>query len=224
MTQEQVLGTAVSRVLVVDANPMVSELLVVLLRAQPGLECTGRAHTTDEARRRFTADHPDVVVLPAHVGTTDGLDLAAELLELDPGVRIVVTSGSSDSTRVLRAARVGVCAYLPVGATVSEVIEAIRTTRTGTITAPVHLVAALDRTTHDVHGEDGIGDELTPREREVLALLADGLTVDRISRRLTLSVHTTRGYVKNLLAKLEAHSQLEAVAVAKRRGLLHSAS
>ncbi len=225
MSHERVPEAALTRVLVIDANPMVSELLVVLLRGQPGLECTGRAHTTSEAHRRFTLDHPDVVVLPAHVGTTDGLDLATELLELDPAARVVVTSGSSDCAQVLRAARIGVCAYLPLGAPVSEVIEAIRTARAGTISAPVHLVAALDRTVHDASlGVEGAGDELTPREREVLALLADGLTVDRISRRLTLSVHTTRGYVKNLLAKLEAHSQLEAVAVAKRRGLLRSAS
>ena len=202
MTQEQVVGTAVSRVLVVDANPMVSELLVVLLRAQSGLECTGRAHTTDEARRRFIADHPDVVVLPAQVGTTDGLDLAAELLELDAGARVVVTSGSSDSTRVLRAARVGVCAYLPVGATVSEVIEAIRTTRTGTITAPVHLVAALDRTTHDVHGEDGIGDELTPREREVLALMAEGRSNRSIAERLFVTERTVEKHTSSIFQKL----------------------
>ena len=105
MSHERAPEAALTRVLVIDANPMVSELLVVLLRGQPGLECTGRAHTTPEAHRRFTLDHPDVVVLPAHVGTTDGLDLATELLELDPATRVVVTSGSSDCAQVLRAAR-----------------------------------------------------------------------------------------------------------------------
>jgi DNA-binding NarL/FixJ family response regulator len=65
---------------------------------------------------------------------------------------------------------------------------------------------------------------LTKRELEVLTLLAQGLSVQQISRRLSLSVHTTRGYVKTLLVKLEAHSQLEAVLVAARRGLIAAVS
>ena len=65
---------------------------------------------------------------------------------------------------------------------------------------------------------------LTKRELEVLTLLAEGFSVQQISRRLGLSVHTTRGYVKTLLVKLEAHSQLEAVLVAARRGLIASVS
>jgi DNA-binding NarL/FixJ family response regulator len=210
-----------TRVLVVDEQRFVAELLAAVLQTQPDLECSHRAFSAEEARDAFAAADPDVVVIQASLGQSEGLALAAELLVLRPDTRVVITDGDSDYDSIFAAARTGVCAYLQTGAQLGDVLEAIRTSRVGTLSVPTHLVAAA--IPHPRPVDDG-SHELTPREREVLGLLGDGVTVDRISRQLTLSVHTTRGYVKSLLAKLDAHSQLEAVAIAKRRGLLRSAS
>jgi DNA-binding NarL/FixJ family response regulator len=114
-----------------------------------------------------------------------------------------------------------VCAYLPKASPLEDILDAIRSSRVGTLIAPAHLVVAA---TEELSVVDVDTADLTPRQHEVLNLLGEGLAVQQISRRLGLSIHTTRGYVKTLLARLDAHSQLEAVAIAKRRGLLRSAS
>jgi DNA-binding NarL/FixJ family response regulator len=214
--------SAVITVLVVDGQHLVAELLSAVLQAQDDLSCAGRATSLSSARTHLRTACPDVVVISSVVGGEDGVAFAAELLAAEPCIRVVVTDGAQDFPTVARAAKAGVSVYLPTGAGVVEVLEAVRTCRRGTITAPAHLVAASPPDPVELV-DDAALSELTPREREVLVLLAEGLTVDRISRRLQLSLHTTRGYVKRILAKLEAHSQLEAVAVAKRRGLLRSA-
>ena len=223
LDQHLVHDQAVISVLVVDGQHLVPDLLAAVLHAQDDLSCVGRATSLNSARTHLRTTAPDVVVLSATVGEHDGVAFAAELLAKEPDIRVVVTDGPQDCPSVVRAAQAGVSAYLPTGAGVLEVLEAVRTCRRGTITAPVHLVAASG-TDPVEHLDEAALSDLTPREREVLVLLAEGLTVDRISRQLQLSLHTTRGYVKRILAKLEAHSQLEAVAVAKRRGLLRSVS
>lgn len=214
--------TAVITVLVVDGQHLVAELLSAVLQTQVDLACVGRATSLASARTHLRTLCPDVVVISASVSGEDGVCFAADLLAHEPRIRVVVTDGPLDFPTVARAARAGVSVYLPTGAGVVEVLEAVRTSRRGTITAPAHLFVETPPETVPAVDDAAVSD-LTPREREVLVLLADGLTVDRISRRLQLSLHTTRGYVKRILAKLEAHSQLEAVAVAKRRGLLRSA-
>ena len=208
------------RVLVIDTHRLFAELLSAVLHTQSDLECVGRAFSESEGRQAFLATAPDIVVIDTELVADGGVALAADLLGRRPDIRIIMVADVARADVLRAAARVGVCAYLPKASPLEDILDAIRSSRVGTLIAPAHLVvAATEQLVVDVDAAD-----LTPRQHEVLNLLGEGLAVQQISRRLGLSIHTTRGYVKTLLARLDAHSQLEAVAIAKRRGLLRSAS
>ncbi len=147
----------------------------------------------------------------------DGLALAEWLSERFAELRVVVVSGNATADVFTRAGAATASALVPKESAVTYLIEAIRSGSRSAMWAPPELVDALRTTDKAVEPRGG---DLTPREHEVLTLLAEGLSVQQISRQLGLSIHTTRGYVKTLLSKLEAHSQLEAVIVAARRGLI----
>jgi DNA-binding NarL/FixJ family response regulator len=210
-----------ARVLVIDTHRLFAELLSAVLHTQSDLECVGRAFSEAEGRQAFLATAPDIVVIDTGLIADGGVSLAADLLGRRPEIRIVMVADVARAEILRAAARVGVCAYLPKASPLEDILDAIRSSRVGTLIAPAHLVVAATEEVSMVDVDDA---DLTPRQREVLHLLSEGLAVQQISRRLGLSIHTTRGYVKTLLARLDAHSQLEAVAIAKRRGLLRSAS
>jgi len=210
-----------SNVLVIDQHRLFAELLAAVLRTQPDLDCVGRAFTETEARRAFRTLHPDVAVIDTSLTADGGIGLATDLMSQAPEVRIVLVEERPHAERLRAAARVGICAYLHKSSPLEEILDGIRSSRLGTLIAPTNLVV---RSFEDDDLPNPATSEFAPREREVLMLLDEGLAVQQISRRMGISIHTARGYVKTLLAKLDAHSQLEAVAVAKRRGLLRSAS
>ncbi len=208
------------RVLVIDSHRLFAELLSAVLATQPDLTCAARAFSVAEGRAAFLVHAPDVVVVEVDVAGHDGIGLAATLLAEDPLLRVVMVTGDPQVGTLRAAARAGVCAYVSKAEPLEDVLGAIRSSRLGTLRAPADLVVAA---TFPDDAQPDHGFDLSPRLHEVLALLSDGLTVQEISRRLGLSIHTTRGYVKSLLARLEAHSQLEAVAIAKRSGLMPTA-
>jgi DNA-binding NarL/FixJ family response regulator len=207
-------------VLVVDEHRLFAELLSAVLRTQPDLDCVARAFNEVEARRAFATLRPDVVVLDTSLAVDGGVGFATDLMLIEPEVRIVLVDEEARPGLLRSAARVGICAYLPKSSPLEDILDAIRSSRVGTLIAPTDLVV--------LSFEDDVppmsaASELPPREHEVLRLLEEGLAVQQISRRMGISIHTARGYVKTLLSKLDAHTQLEAVANAKRRGLLRSA-
>lgn len=209
------------RVLVIDTHRLFAELLSAVLHTQSDLECVGRAFSESEGRQAFLATAPDIVVIDTELVADGGVSLAADLLGRRPDIRIIMVADVARADVLRAAARVGVCAYVLKASPLEDILDAIRSSRVGTLIAPAQLVVAA---TEELVVVDVDAADLTPRQHEVLNLLGEGFAVQQISRRLGLSIHTTRGYVKTLLARLDAHSQLEAVAIAKRRGLLRSAS
>jgi DNA-binding NarL/FixJ family response regulator len=137
----------------------------------------------------------------------------------------VVLTARTDTALIRRAARAGACCLLPKNGELIEVLHALRTARRGQLSvAPAMLMQLM------ADGDDDDDEpvqepaepplSLTPREHEVIRALADGHDVRRMAASLGISPHTCRGHVARLLAKLGAHSQLEAVAMVRRRGLL----
>ena len=117
-----------------------------------------------------------------------------------------------------RAADAGVCALLPKVGSLPNVLHALRTARRGSFVVDQSLLQTLiTRGADDVPARHS---PLSDRETEVLALMAEGVDARRAAQRLDISIHTFRGHVRHVLSKLDAHSQLEAVAIAKREGLL----
>ncbi|WP_207022916.1 response regulator transcription factor [Phycicoccus sp. DTK01] len=210
---------SVRRVLVVDDHRTFTDLLGRAIDAEPDLEWLGAAHTVDEALSRTRALVPDAVVMDVQIGEGDGLEATTALLAHLPDLRVVVLTAFATQSLLQRAMTAGASALLPKDGTLEDLLEALRDTRD----SGFRVHPALLRRLLELQGAAAPPQEtvrLTAREDEVLHLLADGLDPASIARRLGISRHTSRGYVAALLTKLDAHSQLEAVAVARRRGMI----
>jgi DNA-binding NarL/FixJ family response regulator len=206
------------RVLVVDDHEVLAASLALVLADQPGLAVAGVAGTLAQARSLMATASPDVVLLDHRLPDGDGVDAISELLALRPGAAVVVLTASAGDAVLIAAIEAGAAGFLSKTRSLAEVTSAVRAAAGGeAVISPELLARLLPRLQRG--GRAG-QDELTDREREVLALLSEGLSNAGIAERLTVSVHTVRNHVANLSAKLGAHSKLEALSIAVRDGLL----
>ncbi len=208
-------------ILVVDDHRAVAESIAMAIDLQPDMRCVGVAGTIAEARGLVITGAPDVMLTDVRLPDGDGLDAASRLLQLRPQLRIVVLTGYADMQVLGRAALVGAHGILPKESSISAVLTALRRAGAGEMSVDQ---AVLDGLLNRMRPE-GVPAvtshaSLTDRETEVLALLSEGRDPQAIARRLGISLHTCRGHVKSILAKLEAHSQLEAVVKAMRLGIV----
>jgi DNA-binding NarL/FixJ family response regulator len=209
-------STATKRVLVVDDQRAFAQSLEVVIDSQDDLVSLGVATTGEEAVERARADHPSVVLMDVGLPGIDGVEATKQILEHDPGVGVVVLTGVPDASVLARAASAGACAFLLKDSSVVEILEAVRTAdQRGAMGVDSGAIAHLLESS-----ETDADASLTQRELEVLGLLAQGRQPKQIAHSLGITVNTCRGYVKNVLAKLDAHSALEAVVEAHRRGLI----
>ena len=213
-------GSETARVLVVDDHCTFAELVVVALAHEEDLDCVGAAHDAGQARLMARELSPDVILMDVNLGKHDGIDLTAELVAAHPGLRVVVLTAHADSDTMRRAAAAGACALLPKDGSLPDLLNGLRTARPGGFVVHPALLRTL--VTEERSSSQAVGPQpvLTPRELRVLQLLADGRDTRSIAGELRISVNTCRGYVKNVLMKLDAHSQLEAVVIAGRHGLV----
>ena len=218
MTQDTGGGPAVhaQRVLVVDDHRTFTDLLVIALDGLEDIECVGQAHDAAATRELVQVLGPDAVIMDVELGQDDGIELSAELLATDGELRIIVLTAHSSRSMIQRAAEAGVCAVLPKDGALPSVLHALRTARRDSFVVDPSLLHRLISATD----EPAPLTPLSEREQEVLALIAEGMDARRAARSLGISIHTFRGHVRNVLTKLDAHSQLEAVAIAKRGGYL----
>jgi DNA-binding NarL/FixJ family response regulator len=161
---------------------------------------------------------PDVVILDHRMPDGDGVAAIASLRDLRPSAGIVVLTASSADHVLLAAIEAGASGFLSKTRSLDEVTAAVRAAAAGeSVISPELLARLLPRFGRE---KPYSPDELTDREREVLALVAEGLPNAVIAERLVVSVHTVRNHIASLSAKLGAHSKLEALSIAVRRGLL----
>jgi DNA-binding NarL/FixJ family response regulator len=221
------------RILVVDDHRTFAELLTLALDSQPDLTCVGHAQTSEEAFRLVREVSPDLVIMDLQLGQEDGVAATRQLVHEHPGLAVVVLTAHADTRHLARAAAAGACAFVSKTGALEEILATIRAARPGQLLLDPELLAALAVPANRVDGDElgaaeGVGAparsgrviDVTPREQQVLELLGQGLDARVIARTLGISLHTSRGHVKSLLAKLHAHSQLEAVVNATRAGLL----
>ncbi|GAB2765809.1 response regulator transcription factor [Terrabacter koreensis] len=204
------------RVLVVDDHEAVAWAIGVAIGLEEGVTYVGSSSSAAHARRAVADLQPDVVVMDVNLGDEDGIELAAELIRDNPQLHVIVLTGDGDEAKLRRAADAGVGAFLFKDGSFGDVLGAIRApSRDGLVVHPKVLREMLR-----CSAPAPVHPPLTVREKEVLTLLSQGQNVASISGRLGITRLTCRGYVKNLLAKLQVHSQLEAVATARRFGLI----
>jgi DNA-binding NarL/FixJ family response regulator len=205
------------RVLVIDDHRTFAELLIGALSRENDIASVGWAGTVAEGTAKALELRPDVIVLDYHLPDGTGLAAAARIVAAAPLTRIVMLTGAAPRAAMEQAAGLGICAFLPKDGSLSTVLDAIRHSRNGAFFVHPSLMVKSDPVSSRVSGPIPV---LTPREREVLRLMSTGTDVRTSANLLGMSTNTCRGHVKSILAKLGAHSQLEAVATATRLGLL----
>jgi two-component system response regulator DevR len=207
------------RVLVCDDHSVVAEALGMILGTEPDIEVVGVAGSVAEVRRLAVTSRPDVVLMDYGLPDGDGVAATAAIKASQPDVQVIMLTSFVDEDVLVAAIQAGCSGYVTKHKGSAEVIAAVRLAAEGeALVSPDMLARLLPRLRR---GHARLGWDLTPRERQVLELLAQGQSKEEIARRLFLSSNTVRNHIQNILTKLGAHSRLEAVAAAAREGLLH---
>ncbi|HEX6931781.1 MAG TPA: response regulator transcription factor [Streptosporangiaceae bacterium] len=228
-------------VLVVEDQQVLAAALEIAIGTQPDLDCVGTAATVEDALATVAERRPDVVLMDIQLPGTDGIEGTRRIKAAYPDVNILILTAGATAGRLAAAAAAGAGGFLAKNGPFSDILAAIRnpmqskmvvegTTLTELIKhipGPPGLVPSQARPAQVAAGQPrpdaGQAPEaarLTAREQEVLALMGEGLDPSAIAERLVLSVYTARGHVKNVMMKLGAHTQLEAVVIATKSGLL----
>jgi DNA-binding NarL/FixJ family response regulator/signal transduction histidine kinase len=211
-----------ARVLLVDDHVTVREAIAEGFDREPDLKVVGQAGSLAEARRMLT--EVDVAIIDLALPDGYGGDLIRELREVNPQAQAIVLSTSPDRAEIARAVERGAAGVLDKTVRLREVLDTVRQLRAGKTLLPLDEVVELLR----FAGEQRDREEddrraiarLTPREREVLQLLAEGLDSQAVADRLCITVRTHRNHVASILAKLGVHSQLQALVFALRTGVV----
>jgi two-component system response regulator NreC len=211
------------RVVVVDDHTLMRQGLVGLLDDEPDIEVIGQAGDISTGRAAIEAMSPDIILMDLGLPDGSGLDLTDELTNTDPELRILVVTMHERDDYLFQALRAGASGYVLKGADVQELLTAVRTVARGETYVDQSLTGKLvaDYLTRLEGGKDRTQfDGLTEREREVLTLIADGLTSAEIGKRLFLSPHTVQTHRDHIMTKLDLHSRVELTKYAIRKGLI----
>lgn len=202
------------KILVADDHPMLREGLVAVLATQPDFEVVGEAADGAETVRLAGSLGPDVLLLDLEMPGMDGVAALRELRAAGSAANALVFTAYDTDERILGALRAGAQGYLLKGASRNEIFSAIRTVAAGGSLLEPAVTARL------LKNIDGAANDLTPREMEVLALLADGLPNREIAGKLFVTERTVKFHVGSILDKLDAANRTEAARIAARRGLV----
>ncbi|HKZ26069.1 MAG TPA: response regulator transcription factor [Acidimicrobiia bacterium] len=208
------LGTA-ARILIVDYNLLFADLLRLSLDAH-GMPVLPIATTGAEALEAARFDTPALVLLEIFLPDGSGLSVGSRILERCPDTKVLVLSDVRDHKLAGQALAIGFHGYLTKDMPFDRLVNALQAALDGQVV----MSPALARAAPSV--EDLLVKRLTVREREVFGMLVEGLNNRDIALNLYVSLHTVRSHVQSVLAKLQVHSRLEAVAFAIRHGILRT--
>jgi DNA-binding NarL/FixJ family response regulator len=206
------------RVLIVDDHAFFTRSLVRLLGSRPELQVVGTADTVSTAVAATLALKPEVVLMDFELPDGDGPEATEQIKTLMPSVHVIMLTARTDDEALVRAIAAGCSGFVKKDDAVDVLFAAIVAACDGEpISSPSQLVPLLHRLPPT---QRGLGADLTPRELEVLRLMAGGLINKQVARRLGLQLNTVRNHSQNILYKLRAHSRLEAVSTAVRDGII----
>lgn len=212
------------RVLVVEDHPIVAEGLALVLARDDTLRVVGTVATVADAERLAEETRPDVALIDYHLPDGTGADAAQAIRRRAPRAALIVLTADASDEAMLAAIDAGVAGYIVKSEAVAQVSEAVRRAAAGEMLIPAATLAGLlrrqrQRLRADARSEQ-LRTRLTPREAEVLGLMAQGTDNRGIAERLGISIATARTHVQSIIEKLETHSKLEAVLRANEYGLL----
>jgi DNA-binding NarL/FixJ family response regulator len=202
----------VIRVLTVDDHPLLREGIAVLIDTQSDMQLIGEASNGREALEQFRTHHPDITLMDLQMPEVSGIDAISAIRGEFPDARIIVLTTHAGDFQISRALKAGARGYLLKGMLRQELLEAIRAVHAGQRRLSSEAAAEI--------AEHATDDVLTPREIDVLRLVAKGNANKEIARQLSLNEETVKGHVKNILAKLGVHDRTHAVTTGLKRGII----
>ena len=212
--------STVIRILVADDHPIVRDGLVAILSTQPDFDVVGETATGLETVQQAEALKPDVILLDLEMPELDGVEAIRRMRDINPDIRVIVFTAFDTDERILGAVRAGAQGYLLKGVPREEIFQAIRVVHAGdSLLQPIVASKLLRQVSHE-HDTGGMLEALTPRELDVLRLLARGLENKEIALELVISERTVKFHVSSILSKLGAGNRTEAVALAAQQGLI----
>jgi two-component system nitrate/nitrite response regulator NarL len=212
------------QVLVVQDHPLLASAIAKLLDSEDDLCVCGIARRGDEAADLAAKEKPSVVLMDFRLPDMSGPAAAARIRLAVPKAAIVFHSAEESEEALLDAIDASATAYLTKSATADQIIEAVRRASVGEVLIPVKLfakaIARQRKVVTDRQARDKLFADFTPRELEVLRLLAEGHDTGTLAGRLGIAPHTVEWHVRHVIEKLGVHSKLQAVIAAARLGLI----
>ena len=211
------------RLLLADDHAVVRSGLRMLLQAQPDMKIIGEAETGQEAIRRVAELRPDVVLMDIEMPGMNGIEATRRIKAEAPATAVLALTMYEDDQYFFEMLRAGASGYVPKRAAPDELVSAIRAAGRGEVFLYPSLAGRLvrDYLQRGPAGEgDAPNDELTPREQEVLTLIAEGYSNNEIADRLVISAKTVDRHRENIMRKLNLHNRVDLVKYALRKGLI----
>ena len=211
------------RLLLADDHAVVRSGLRLLLEAQPDLVIVGEAENGAEAIRRTAELEPDVVLMDIEMPGMNGIEAARRIKAQSPGTSVLALTMYEDDQYFFEMLRAGASGYVPKRAAPDELATAIRAVSRGEVFLHPSLAGRLVQDylqRRDVEEQEPAADDLTPREQEVLTLIAQGLSNNEIADQLVISAKTVDRHRENIMRKLNLHNRVDLVKYALRKGLI----
>jgi DNA-binding NarL/FixJ family response regulator len=210
-------------IVVVEDNRLLREGIVAILSRYPDLDVVGVADDVDSALSSVSAGSPKVVLVDAGMGDGDSHDLVEQIVGTFADARVIVMDILPDPDDVFEFVRRGASGFVMKDTSIDEFVDTIRTVASGGEVLPPDLTNTVfsyiaQRSNAAPRSPDARAMRLTPREHEVIALIADGMSNKAIARALGISPHTVKSHVRNILEKLALHSRLQVALYAHDTG------
>jgi DNA-binding NarL/FixJ family response regulator len=219
MTGDEPPSAEPIRVMVVDDHPVWRDGIRNDLESSGVATVVAEASDGGEAIERARGSMPEVILMDLQLPTVPGVEAIRAIVEESPHVKVVVLSASGEEPDVLEAVKVGATGYLLKGSTAGEIVDAVRRVRDGEPVFTPSLAGMVLSEFRRVAAPDPGVPGLTPRENEVLKLVAKGYTYREIAEKLFISVKTVQNHVQNILTKLQLRKRYELMRYAIQRGL-----
>ena len=200
------------RVLCVDDHPLLREGIAALIGNQTDMQLVAEASNGREALGQFRKHLPDITLMDLQMPEMGGIDAISAIRGEFPEARIIMLTTHAGDVQIYRALKAGVRAYLLKGSLRKELLETIRAVHAGQKRLSSEVATEIAE-----HATDGA---LTPREIDVLRLVAGGNANKQIAAQLSLTEETVKSHIRNILSKLGANDRTHAVAIGLRRGII----